>query len=359
VLTRQEDGEKMALDGRKLKILEAIISNYLDTAEPVGSRTISRNYELNVSPATIRNEMSDLEELGLILQPHTSAGRIPSDKGYRLYVDMLMSAKNQDKRHNKHVKELVHRAGRIENLLQEIAGLIAKETNLMAVASGPQYIKCRVKNIQLIALEKKKVLTVIVTDGNVANNFVFEVSQEVDQKRLNKLSFILNHELHGLNVEEINLPLIESIKAYAGNQDEVIGKVLEVIFQSVKNEASTEIYTSGVLNMLRLPEFSNLEKATTIMETLEKKDKIRALLLSDYKEEDLVNDGIAIKIGAETGIKEMEDCSLIKIAYHIDGRPLGVIGVIGPKRMDYKNAIVSLKYLITQIEDRINNKEDG
>lgn len=345
----------MVLDGRKLKILEAIISNYLDTAEPVGSRTLSRNYELDVSPATIRNEMSDLEELGFILQPHTSAGRIPSDKGYRLYVDMLMSANNKDEQHISHVKELVHRAGRIENLLQEIANLIAKETSLMAVASTPQYTKCKVKNIQLIALEEQKVLAVIVTDGNMANNFVFEVTNIMEQKKLNQLSFILNKELHGLNVEEINLPLIESIKAYAGDQDEVISKVLEMIFQSVKNEASTEIYTSGVLNMLHLPEFSDLKKATTIMETLEKKDQIRKLLLSDYSEADLMNDGIAIKIGAETGIREMEDCSLITTAYHIDGKALGVIGVIGPKRMDYKNAILSLKHLIVQIEDKINN----
>lgn len=344
----------MELNERKLKILEAIIANYLDTAEPVGSRTISKNYDLGVSPATIRNEMSDLEELGFIMQPHTSAGRIPSDKGYRLYVDMLMNAEKQTDKSAVYVNELVASAGRIEKLLKEIAGVIARKTNLTAVVSTPQYRKCAVKNVQLIELDANKVLSVIVTDGNMANNYVFEVNEKVEQKGLNKLSFILNDQLHGLNVEEINLPLIEKLKAFAGDYDEIVTKVLEVIFQSVKNNEITDVYTSGSLNMLKLPEFSDLAKATTLMETLEKKDQIRQMLLSDYDENDFIYDGVSVKIGAETGIKEMEDCSLITTTYHIGGKPLGVIGVIGPKRMDYKNAITSLECLIKEIEQKID-----
>lgn len=344
----------MELNERKLKILEAIIANYLDTAEPVGSRTISKNYDLGVSPATIRNEMSDLEELGFIMQPHTSAGRIPSDKGYRLYVDMLMNAETQSDKHIDYVNELVASAGRIEKLLKEIASVIARKTNLTAVVSTPQYRKCAVKNVQLIELDANKVLSVIVTDGNMANNYVFEVNEKVEQKGLNKLSFILNDQLHGLNVEEINLPLIEKLKAFAGDYDEIVTKVLEVIFQSVKNNEITDVYTSGSLNMLKLPEFSDLAKATTLMETLEKKDQIRQMLLSDYDENDYIHDGVSVKIGAETGIKEMEDCSLITTTYHIGGKPLGVIGVIGPKRMDYKNAITSLQCLIKEIEQKID-----
>jgi len=344
----------LELNERKLKILEAIIGNYLDTAEPVGSRTISKNYNLGVSPATIRNEMSDLEELGFIMQPHTSAGRIPSDKGYRLYVDMLMNAEKQTDKHIDYLSDLVASAGRMEKLLKEIASVIASQTNLTAVVSTPQYKKCAVKNVQLIQLETDKVLSVIVTDGNMANNYVFEVNKVVDQQQLNKLSFILNDQLHGLNVEEINLPLIEKLKAIAGQHEEVVTKVLEVIFQSVKNNEITDFYTSGALNMLKLPEFSDLSKATSLMETLEKKDQIRQLLLSDYDETELMHDGVSVKIGLETGIKEMEDCSLITTTYHIGGKPLGVIGVIGPKRMDYKNAITSLQCLIKEIERKMD-----
>ncbi len=344
----------MELNERKLKILEAIIANYLDTAEPVGSRTISKNFDLGISPATIRNEMSDLEDLGFIMQPHTSAGRIPSDKGYRLYVDMLMSADKQSDKHTEYVNQLVVSAGRIEKLLKEIAGVIARKTNLTAVVSTPQYKKCAVKNVQLIELDSNKVLSVIVTDGNMANNYVFEVNKQVKQQGLNKLSFILNEQLHGLNVEEINLPLIEKLKAFAGDYDEIVTKVLEVIFQSVQNNDITDVYTSGTLNMLKLPEFSDLEKATTLMETLEKKDQIRQLLLNDYDESAFMHDGVSVRIGAETGIKEMEDCSLITTTYHIGGKALGVIGVIGPKRMDYKNAITSLQCLIKEIEQKID-----
>lgn len=184
---------------------------------------------------------------------------------------------------------------------------------------------------------------------------MFEVNEAISQPELNRLSYILNEQLHGLNVDEINLPLIEQMKAFAGDKDEVIQKVLEVIFQSVKNNESTDIYTSGTLNMLRLPEFSNLEKATTLMETLEKKDQIRSLLLSNYEEADYKDDGVSVRIGAETGIKEMQDCSLITTTYHIGGKPLGVIGVIGPKRMDYENAITSLKCLIKEIERKMND----
>ncbi len=344
----------MELNERKLKILEAIIANYLDTAEPVGSRTISKNFDLGISPATIRNEMSDLEDLGFIMQPHTSAGRIPSDKGYRLYVDMLMSADKQSDKHTEYVNQLVVSAGRIEKLLKEIAGVIARKTNLTAVVSTPQYKKCAVKNVQLIELDSNKVLSVMVTDGNMANNYVFEVNKQVKQQGLNKLSFILNEQLHGLNVEEINLPLIEKLKAFAGDYDEIVTKVLEVIFQSVQNNDITDVYTSGTLNMLKLPEFSDLEKATTLMETLEKKDQIRQLLLNDYDESAFMHDGVSVRIGAETGIKEMEDCSLITTTYHIGGKALGVIGVIGPKRMDYKNAIISLQSLIKEIEQKID-----
>jgi heat-inducible transcriptional repressor len=196
---------------------------------------------------------------------------------------------------------------------------------------------------------------VIVTDGNMANNYVFEVNEEINQPRLNKLSYILNNQLHGLNVEEINLPLIEKIKAVAGNQDEIIGKVLEVIFQSVVNNEDTQIYTSGAINMLRLPEFNDLEKATTIMETLDKKDFIRQMLLGEFNGESIETDGVKIRIGSENDNEDMKDCSLITTTYHIGGKPLGVIGIIGPKRMDYANAITSLRCLIKEIEKRMND----
>ncbi len=347
----------MELNDRKLKILEAIIADYLHTAEPVGSRTISKNYNLGVSPATIRNEMSDLEDLGLIVQPYTSSGRIPSDKGYRLYVDMLMSAKNNNERHNKHVTSLLESANRIENILMEIANILAKETNLTAVVSTPHYKKSTIKSIQLMLIDNSKVLAVILTDGNVASNYIFDIDKPIKRRQLTAISTLLNDRLKGLHVEEINLPMIEDLKMLVGEHVEVVTKVLEKIFQSVNDKNSTSIFTSGTLNMLRTPEFRDFEKATEIIEAFEKKDRIRNLLLSTVAEETINNNGITVKIGSESGIQAMSDCSIITTSYHINGRPMGIIGVIGPKRMDYENAIISLKCLIKDMERKMNDSE--
>ncbi len=343
----------MELNERKLKILQAIINSYLDTAEPVGSRTISKNYDLGVSPATIRNEMSDLEELGFIEQPHTSAGRIPSDKGYRLYVDTLMNLRGRSKHRKAMLEDLVKRAGHIEVLLQQIASVLAKATNYAAIVSTPQYNRSSIKNIQLIEIEPKKLMAVIVTDGNNIKNYVIDLEMHVEQKTLNKITFVLNHELYGKTVEMINLPLIEELKEFAGENKEIISKVLEVVFKTIREVDDVDIYTSGAINMLRLPEFSNMEKATNLIEAFENKDKLKGVLMKNI--EDVEECHVKVSIGEENEIEEMKDCSLVTTTYHIGGRPLGVIGIIGPKRMDYMNAIGALRCLIKDMEELIND----
>ncbi len=348
-------GEFMELDERKLKILEAIISNYLSTAEPVGSRTISKNYDLGVSPATIRNEMSDLEELGFILQPHTSSGRIPSDKGYRLYVDKLMSTQMSKMVQIEQMNSLIASANRIENLLMEIANVLAERTNLTAVVSKPRYERSAVKKVSLILVDVKKVLAVIVTEGNVASNFIFDIEHDIRKRQLDAIAILLNEKLKGLEVDQINLPIIEDLKSIVGEHVEVVNKVLEAIFKSVQNKDGTDIYTSGTLNVLKSPEFRDFEKATRLIEAFEKKDTIKSLLLSTEYDESETGDKITVRIGSENGVELMKDCSLITTSYHINGKPLGIIGVIGPKRMDYENVIKSLKCLIKDIESKINS----
>lgn len=345
----------MELNERKLKILQAIITSYLDTAEPVGSRTISKNYDLGISPATIRNEMSDLEELGFIEQPHTSAGRIPSDKGYRLYVDTLMNGDTGDDSRKALLEDLVKRAGHIEALLQQIGQVLAQATNYATIVSTPQYKHSTIKNIQLIEMERLRVMAVIVTDGNIVKNYMIELLSEVNQETLNKISFVLNHELYGLSLEKISLPLIEELKEFAGEYNEIINKVFEAIFKTIREVDEVEVYTSGALNMLRLPEFSNMEKATTLIEAFEKKDKLKELILNGMEKDDQQLPSIKVSIGEENQIEEMKDCSFVTTTYHINGKPLGVIGIIGPKRMDYMNAISALKCLIKDMEELIND----
>lgn len=341
----------MELNDRKIKILRAIILDYLDTAEPVGSRTISKNYDLGISPATIRNEMSDLEELGLILQPHTSAGRIPSDKGYRLYVDRLMNLHHDEINNGLYIEQLFQRVDRIESLLKNIAQMLANETNYATLVSSPQINKAKIKNIQLIGIQKKRILAVIVTDGNIIKNYMININEPVHQTMLNRLTFVLNEQLYGLTLEQINLPLIQQLKDFAGNNADIVNKVLDAIFDTIKSVDDTEIYTSGATNILKFPEFNDISKATNLMHRLEEKQVLKDMVYT-VLEENGVN--IKVTIGNENVIDEMKDCSLITTTYKLGEENIGFIGIIGPKRMDYENTIGSLSSLMTKMEKIIN-----
>ena len=217
----------MELDERKLKILQAIIRTYLDTGEPVGSRTISKYTDLNLSSATIRNEMSDLEELGYILQPHTSAGRIPSDKGYRLYVDTMLDARESEVQSLK--EELEEKAGKIDEVLQKVAKYLAANTNYATMVSGPRYQTKKVKFIQITLVDEEHLLAVIVLDNNAVKNQMIRVEEPVSQEMVVKLNFILNTTLNGLDVLEINLAVIQGLKEQLGEHTQVVDSVIEVI----------------------------------------------------------------------------------------------------------------------------------
>lgn len=204
----------MELDERKLKILKSIIRNYLETGEPVGSRTISKDPDLQLSSATIRNEMADLEEMGLIMQPHTSAGRIPTDQGYRLYVDELME---ESKKETKEVNELlIERVDRVELLLKNLAKLLANNTNYATLISAPQSRHNKLKFIQLSKVDERKILAVIMMEGNVIRNSILESADDIDEQVVLKMNLLLNTMLTGLSIDEISLTLITKLKMEAG-----------------------------------------------------------------------------------------------------------------------------------------------
>ncbi|QUI25767.1 heat-inducible transcription repressor HrcA [Vallitalea pronyensis] len=341
----------MELNDRKLKILQAIILDYLETAEPVGSRTISKNYDLGVSPATIRNEMSDLEELGFILQPHTSAGRIPSDKGYRLYVDELMHLHQNQVEHGFYIEQLLQRVDRIESLLKNIAKMLASETSYATIVSSPQIKRAKIKNIQLIAIQERQLLAVIVTDGNIIKNYMIHLTEPIHQTILNRLTFVLNEHLYGLTLEQINLPLIQQLKDFAGENADVINKVLDAIFDTIQSVDDTDVYTSGATNILRFPEFNDIDKATNLMHQLEEKQVLKQIIRQGLEDQKV---NIKVTIGCENKLDEMKDCSLVTTTYKLGGEDIGFIGIIGPKRMDYENAISTLSSLMTKMDKIIN-----
>jgi heat-inducible transcriptional repressor len=348
------DGMRLAmqqLEERKLKILQAIIRNYLETGEPVGSRTISKYTDLNLSSATIRNEMADLEELGYIIQPHTSAGRIPSDKGYRLYVDMLLQDKVQEVQDMREM--LIQKADRLESLLQQVAKLLAVNTQYTTMVSTPQYKK-KVKFIQLTEVDENQLLAVIVFERNIVKNKIIEVSTSLNKETLLKLNIIINTFLQGLDLAEINLPVITQMKEQAGDYRTIVNDILDAIMQAVAEEEDIEIYTSGATNILKYPELSDKERASDLLYTLEEK-KMLSELIQD-KMEDEENRGIQVYIGDETPIETMKECSVVTATYEVEEGVYGKVGIIGPKRMDYQKVVGTLQSLMSQLDDIFKKK---
>ncbi|MDD3217805.1 MAG: heat-inducible transcriptional repressor HrcA [Lachnospiraceae bacterium] len=343
----------MELDERKQKILTAIIKTYLATGEPVGSRTISKYADLNVSSATIRNEMSDLEELGYIVQPHTSAGRIPSDKGYRLYVDTMMQEKEKEVAEIKEM--MIQKTDRMEKVLKQVVKMLASNTNYATMITAPQYHRNKLKFIQLSKVNPTQVLSVVVLDGNIVKNQLIDIDEPIDDEQMLRLNLLLNTQLTGLAAEEISLGMIAALKEQAGIHSEVISQVLDAIAGTIQiEEEDMEIYTSGATNIFKYPELSDTAKATELISAFEEKQALADLVKDSMKDEE--NTGIQVYIGEESPIKSMKDCSVVTATYELGEGMKGTIGIIGPKRMDYDNVVDSLKTLKEQL-DSVFKKE--
>lgn len=346
----------MELDERKFKILQAIIRNYLETGEPVGSRTISKYTDLNLSSATIRNEMADLEELGYIVQPHTSAGRIPSDKGYRLYVDHMMHEKEEalsgkEKEVDEMKEFLIDKVDKVEELLQNVAKVLASNTNYATMISAPQMNRNKLKFIQLTMVEATKILAVIVMDGNVIRNRMIDVEEELDNEILLKLNLLLNTNLSGMTLDEINLTTISKLKNQAGEYNGIVNHIIDALAEVISGEDDVKIYTSGATNIFKYPELSDSAKASELICTLEEKQVLSELITSSLNEgEEGKGTGIQVYIGNETPINTMKDCSVVTATYELGDGMKGAIGIIGPKRMDYEKVVESLKTLKTQLD---------
>ena len=351
--------DKEQLGERKVKILDAIIRNYLATGEPVGSRTISKYTDLNLSSATIRNEMSDLEELGYIVQPHTSAGRIPSDKGYRFYVDHLMEEKDRE------VKEMkdfvIEKTEKMDQVLKQVAKMLANNTNYATLVSAPTYSANKIKFIQLSNVDESHILAVIVLNSNIVKNQMIEVEEQLDNETILKLNILLNTALNGLSLQEINLGTIAKLKEQAGIHSTIVGDVLDALAQTLSENEDLQIYTSGATNILKYPELSDAESATNLLSTFEEKDELLNLVtesLSDDQNEK--GNGIQVYIGNEAPVQTMKDCSIVTATYDLGEGVKGTIGIVGPKRMDYENVVANLKNLKSQLDGIFEkNKQDS
>ena len=342
----------MELDARKEKILKAIIQTYLDTGEPVGSRTISKYSDLKLSSATIRNEMSDLEEMGYIIQPHTSAGRIPSDKGYRFYVDQIIREKENQV--NEMQEIMIQRVDRVEILLKQMAQILAVNTNYATMISGPTSHLTKLKFIQLSKVEEKKLLIVVVVEGNIIRNSFVNLEEDLTNEDVLNLNILLNNSLNGLTIQEINLGMISKLKEQAGIHRQVVELVLNEVSEAIQaQDADLQIYTSGATNIFKYPELSDTQKASQLLNTLEQKELLKGLF--DDKQLPAVSDPqIQVYIGDETPIQSMKDCSVVTANYVLGDGLRGTIGIIGPKRMDYEKVVGTLRTLVSQLNDTFN-----
>lgn len=333
----------MQMDDRKNKVLQAIIEDYVATAEPVGSRTIARKYQLGVSPATIRNEMADLEELGFIEQPHTSAGRVPSDRGYRYYVDSLMESCEIEPAHEEMIRRAFERKIReIDTLVRETTRLLSDTTHLTTIISGPQIRKAHFRELRLVPLGGDKAVLVYITDSGFVENQVLEMPLEVTMLELQRVSDLLNEQLKGQPVETLSRTAVRTLQQELSRYGALLEQTLHFLAQKLEPGERHRFYLGGTTNILSQPEFRDVAKVRTLLSMLEN-DEVVSEILSGADPADRPS----IQIGEEIKVREMADCSVVSATYRLGDEVIGRVGVIGPKRMEYAR-VVGLMSSITR-----------
>ncbi len=341
----------MAMDERKFRILQAIIDDYILTAVPVGSRTISKKYDMGLSSATIRNEMSDLEELGYLDQPHVSAGRVPSAKAYRLYVDQLLQAGRLHSDSEMAVKShFLGRMRQMEDVMDHAAQVLSNLTNYTAVVLPPTGSQPRIRNIQLVSVSENAALAVIVTDAGVVRDAVVRVSEELDQDALYSVSRTLTDELAGKTLQEAVERMPEIIAGMQSQAELLEG--LGSVIDKRQQEHHPHVAIGGTSNMLSYPEYSDMEKARSFLSLMETRDRL-ADIISQNSEM-----SFTVRIGPETGVPEMSDCSIVTATYSTGNGQQGTIGIIGPTRMQYSRVLEIMNTMGRQLSELFGTGEN-
>lgn len=331
------------LEERKKKVLKAIVEEYINTAEPVSSNSIVNNYDLNYSSATIRNEMADLEKIGLLEKTHTSSGRVPSEKGYRYYVDELIKDDNISLEEVKYISDkLETRVNEIEELTKIAANTISEVTHYTAVSIGPKTNKQIIDNIKFVLLNSRMMLAIILTDAGLVKETIIKFDEDVNEKQVETMNYMFNNKLKGEPIEKIDRPLEEYLYDEMTYSVKVIKPVIDQIKKVLEEE---QLHLEGANKSFELPEFNSLEVAKNFVNILDKKD-----LVEDVLESGLAED-INVYIGEENKQDELKDFSVVTFKHKVGNKDLGTIGIIGPKRMDYSKVISVMKYINKKLKD--------
>ncbi len=341
----------MDMDERKIRILQAIINDYINYGEPVGSRTIAKKYDLGISSATIRNEMADLEEMGFLEQLHSSSGRKPSDKGYRLYVDKLMTPAKITQDEHEAIKNYLMDIAfyEVDKILNVATNILSDLTMLTSLVKAPSVKKFSVKLIKLIPLDHNTILsTVMVDNGDIRNN-VIRVNNNIDDSTFLKVNNILNKYLIGVTVEQITLEFLLNLKNGLRGYEEIFDAIIPVLYETLISSEGNEIYTKGYTNILNYQEYNDIQKAREFFGLINDKENLKSLL------DDNLNEGIfSVKIGEENFMEGAKECSVITASYSYNGNILGTIGVIGPTRIPYSRVISILDTIVKEINFNIS-----
>ncbi len=339
----------MELDMRKMRILAAIVDDYILTAMPVGSRTISKHTDINLSSATIRNEMSDLEEMGYLEQPHTSAGRIPSDKAYRLYVDTLMHhamlSENEIRYINDHFSR---RIDEVEEIVKQTAWVLSNMTQYTSAVLSPQLHAVRIKHVQLVPVSEGKALCVIVTDAGIVRDSIVHVPAGVEAEEMARISKILTERLRNMRMDVAVKSRLPELSKEFGEHRAFLQATMESMKKGMQVDAGN-ITLAGATNMLNYPEYSDMDKAKGFLSAIETKDKIHDILTraSDLE--------FTVTIGKENGDDDMKECSVVTATYRVGDDPIGSLGIIGPTRMNYSRVLAILGYMGRSLSEMFTN----
>ena len=336
------------LDDRKKKVLQAIVEEYINTAEPVSSNALISKYGLECSSATIRNEMADLEKKGLLDKMHTSSGRVPSAKGYRYYVDELLKDDNISLEEVKYISDkLETKVNEIEDLTKITANTISEMTHYTTVTIGPKTDEQIIKEIKFVLLGSRMILAVIMTDTGMVKETIIKFDEDVNEKQVETINYMFNNKLKGKPIETINQPLEDylynEMKGMVGVIKPIITQIKKVLFEE------NEIHLQGARKELDLPEFNSLQVAKNFMNILDEKELIADMLNSGFAED------INVYIGGEDEKEQLKDFSVVTFKHKIGNKDMGTIGIIGPKRMDYSKVISVMKYISKKLNEE--NKE--
>jgi heat-inducible transcriptional repressor len=330
----------MNLDDRKLRILQAVIDDYIDTAQPIGSRTIAKKYKLGVSSATIRNEMSDLEDMGFLEQPHTSAGRIPSEKGYRLYVDRLMRVRQlSDKEQSSIESELSGRFDEIDNIIKKTARILSQLTRYTSLVLNAQLHDCRIKSIHFVPIDSNSLVAVIVTDTGIVKNTIIKTTDIVTPDYLNSLTRMVNDIFSGATIDELNRCVTTEEYNRQIIRYRILDKLIPLLIESLDDKRYDGVYADGMCNIFNFPEYSDVNKARNLLALIEEKEQLAEIINRPKGK------GVNVGIGSELDNDNIKDCSLVTATYCIGSREVGRIAIIGPTRMDYERVVAVLKYM--------------